>query len=448
MTSPRRIGPLPLLGLIYVLVCAGPYGMEELVSASGPGLAMILIVVAPLLWGVPMALAVAELGSAWPLLGGYYRWTALAFGKFWGFQQGWWQLLSAWVDNALYAVLVSDYLVTLVPSLAESRLPLGAGLAITGDIGVRLGVIALFSVVNSLGVKEVGSSTLLLSVVLMLPFIPFIYLGFSNWVHSPVAPLSPPGSSAVEALGVGLLIIMWGYSGYEAMSTAVHEVEDPQRNLPRALFWSLPVSILSYAAPLAAALVSYGAWESWTSGTLATAGAFIGGPWLQTAVLVGALASSLALFNAYTLSYSRLPQAMAEDRLLPPWLARTSPRWGTPVRAIAVNAVIYAALAFFDFRDLVVVDTILFSAGYILIFASLVRLRSLHPKTPRPYRVPGGWAGVWLVALVPSLVAVGACLMANFEEVRWGLAAAATGLPACAVCFTLRRLFSRTAPGL
>ena len=435
----RRIGLVPLVGLIYVLVCAGPYGMEELVSASGPGLAMLLIMVAPILWGVPMALAVAELGSAWPLLGGYYRWTRTAFGDFWGFQQGWWQLLSAWVDNALYPVLVSDYLVTLVPALAEVRLPLLLGFTLSGDVAVRLAVILGLSLVNARGVTEVGNSTLLLGLLLLVPFVPYVALGFAAIEHNPFLPLVPPDRSAFEALGLGMLIILWGYSGYEAMSTAVHEVEDPQRNLPRALFWSIPISVLSYAVPIAAGLAAYGNWETWTSGTLATAAGAIGGPWLHQAVLIGALASSLALFNAYTLSYSRLPQAMAQDRFLPAWLAKTSPRRGTPVRAIAANACVYGALAFFEFRELVVVDTILFSAAYILIFATLVRMRALYPDVERPYRIPGGRVGVWLVATVPTLAAIGACVLSDFEEIRWGLAAATTGLPAYLVVRACRR---------
>ena len=428
---PARLGFVPLLGLVYISVCAGPYGMEDLVSASGPGLALLLILLAPLLWGIPMAMAVAELGSGWPVLGGYYRWTRTGLGDFWGFQQGWWQLLSSWCDNALYPVLVSDYLATLFPALVDWSLPLLPGLApgavLPGKVVVRLLVIVIFAVTNALGAVVVGRLTLVFSAILILPFVPFVVMGLLAWQHSPLTPLSPPGQPPLEALGVGILIAMWGYSGYESMSTAIHEVERPQRDFPRALFWSIPLTIVSYLLPLAAGLAAHGAWESWTSGTLADAAATIGGAWLHAAVLVGALASSMGLFNGYMLSYTRLPQAMAEDGFLPRFLARLSPRRGTPVFSIAANSAVYALLAFFDFRDLVVIDTILFALAYILIFATLVRFRFLFPAAPRPYRVPGGAAGLWLVAAVPSLVALAACVFSDFEEVRWGLAAAATG---------------------
>jgi amino acid transporter len=235
-----------------------------------------------------------------------------------------------------------------------------------------------------------------------------------------------------------MLIIMWGYSGYETASTFAHEIDNPRRVLPRALIASVPLTVVSYALPVAVGLAVYGRWEEWTSGTLSSAAGAIGGAWLQAAVSFGAIASSLAIFNSYVLSYSRVPQAMAEDGLLPAFLARTHPRLGTPVASLVLNSCLYAAFAFLDFRDLVVIDTILFAAAYILIFTTLARLRFLHPEAPRPYRIPAGWPGLWVVVVVPTLVAVAACLAADFAEVRAGLAAAATG-PAAYLVLRLRR---------
>lgn len=419
----------PLFGVIYLLVCGGPYGIEEMVSAAGPGAAFVLLVLAPLVWGLPMALVMAELGAGWPVLGGYYRWTRTAFGDFWGFQQGWWQLLASWVDNALYPVIVSDYAATLVPSL-------GSG----GKLAVRLAVIILFSLTNALGVRLVGRLSLLFSVLVLLPLVPLVGLGLWAWAHNPLLPFTPPGTLPLHSLGLGLLIVMWNYAGYESMSTAIHEVDAPQRHFPRVLLWSIPLAVASYALPLLAGLAAYGNWEVWKSGTLSLVAGALGGGWLQAAVLVGAAASSMGMFNGYVLAYTRLPQAMAQDGFLPHWLDRLHPRWGTPVRSIIANGCIYAALALFEFRALVVIDTILFSAGYILLFFTLVRFRALFPETPRPFRVPGGRVGVWVVAVVPTLVAIGACLAADFKEIGPGLAAAASGplayLVARRVCHT------------
>jgi amino acid transporter len=415
--------------------------MEDAVSSAGPGGALLLLLIAPVLWGIPMALAVAELGSAWPVLGGYYRWTRLASGDFWAFQQGWWQLLSGWADNALYPVIISDYLAALLPDLADWELPLPGAGALPARILIRLAVIAALTVANLYGVAAVGRLTQLFTLLLILPFVPFVFMSAGAWLGDPIgslAPFTPPGRPPIEALGLGMLIVMWGYSGYETVSTFAHEIENPRRALPRALIASVPLTVMSYALPLLTGLAVHGRWEEWTSGTLSAAAGSIGGAWLQAAVSLGAIASSLAIFNSYTLSYSRLPQAMAEDGLLPAFLSRTHPRLGTPVASLVLNSCLYAAFAFLDFRDLVVIDTILFAAAYILIFTSLARLRFQCPEVHRPYRVPGGRVALWAVVAAPTLVAAGACLAADFSEVRAGLAAAATG-PLAYVIFGLRR---------
>ncbi len=57
-----------------------------------------------------MGLVAAELGSALPQEGGYYKWVQRACGEFWGFQAGWWRTISVYFDNTLYVVLAGSYL--------------------------------------------------------------------------------------------------------------------------------------------------------------------------------------------------------------------------------------------------------------------------------------------------------------------------------------------------
>jgi predicted RNase H-like HicB family nuclease len=72
--SPRRrgeIGFLPLVAILFFNVSGGPYGVEDAVGSLGPGLALLLLVVTPLVWSLPVSLAMAELASALPEEGGY-----------------------------------------------------------------------------------------------------------------------------------------------------------------------------------------------------------------------------------------------------------------------------------------------------------------------------------------------------------------------------------------
>ena len=101
----RELGVLPLAAIVFFNVSGGPYGIEDTVPTFGPGLTLLLLVLTPLLWSLPVSLAMSELASAMPDEGGYVTWTARAFGPFWGFQVGWWSWLDSFVDVAVYPTL-------------------------------------------------------------------------------------------------------------------------------------------------------------------------------------------------------------------------------------------------------------------------------------------------------------------------------------------------------
>ena len=96
---------LPLAAIVFFNVSGGPYGIEDTVPSFGPGLSLLLLVVTPLLWSLPVALAMSELASAMPDEGGYVTWTTRAFGPFWGFQVGWWSWIDSFVEVALFCVV-------------------------------------------------------------------------------------------------------------------------------------------------------------------------------------------------------------------------------------------------------------------------------------------------------------------------------------------------------
>src|SRR5277367_2648185 len=76
--------------VMYAYTTAGPFGLEEQVTTSGPGLTLLYHLLLPLFWCIPVSLASAELTTAIPVEGGFYRWVRAGFGNFWGFLAGWW----------------------------------------------------------------------------------------------------------------------------------------------------------------------------------------------------------------------------------------------------------------------------------------------------------------------------------------------------------------------
>jgi len=385
-----RAGLLSMLGLLYASACGGPYGVENFVAGTGPGLLILLLFVTPFIWGVPMAMATAELAALRPVEGGYYRWVREILGEFWGFQAGACTLIASFLDNALYPVLFASSLQHWFPGLTAPQRWLAA-----------VGFIAILTFCNYLGIRIAGGVAVALNLFLVAPLVWLAAAGLAQARFAPLHPFTPPGLGLWGGLGGGLTLAMWFYSGYAEMSTAAEEMKDPQRNIPRALAIITPLVVLSYAAPFLASLAAVGGWEGWRSGEFINIGRTIGGETLGRWVFLGSVASQSVIFMTYLLWYSRLAWALAADRSLPGWLARLHPRRGTPHRVLLIYAGIYSILAALPFEDLIVADIWVTGAYHLLALAALVRARSTIPVRGPGFRVPGGRAGVWANFLLP-----------------------------------------------
>jgi amino acid transporter len=117
---------------------------------------------------------------------------------------------------------------------------------------------------------------------------------------------------------------------------------------------------------------------------------------------VGGVVCAIGMFNALVLSYSRLPVVLAEDGLLPRWLARRNARTGVPAAAVVACAAAYALALGLGFVRLVELDVMLYGLSLILEFVALAVLRVREPHLPRPFRIPGGLAGAVALGVPPT----------------------------------------------
>ncbi|MEW5987654.1 MAG: APC family permease, partial [Chloroflexota bacterium] len=427
----RQIKLLPLVMIMFFTVSGGAYGLEDLIGYSGPGMALLLIVLTPFIWSLPTALMVAELSSAMPVQGGYYAWVKKAMGPFWGFQEGWWSWLTSFVDMAIYPVLFADYLSTLLVQQLDFHLLEESALA---HWLVTLVIIWAFSLLNIRGAKSIGDSSNLFGLFILAPFAVMAIIGIIKLISNPTPiwqPFIPPDTSILGAFGVGLFVVMWNYLGWDGVSTVSEEIENPKRNYPRALALTIPLVTLAYLLPVVGGLAAAPDWAGWTAGYFPEVAAAVGGKWLGGWLAIGGLVSAIGLFSALMLSISRVPFVMAEDGYLPQAITKLHPRFETPWVAIVVCAAIYSVFTLSAFASLVVVDVMVYAASLMLEFAALVALRVKAPNMKRPFRVPGGWLGVFLVCLLPALVLALAVVSTVQEEgisaLYLSLAAIATG---------------------
>ncbi len=405
-TSPamRRLGLLPLVAATYFMVSGGPYGLEDIVGQAGYARALLLLCIVPILWSLPTALMIGELASALPEEGGFYIWVARALGRFWGFQEAWLSLVASVFDMAIYPALAVAYLTQLDPALTAGH----------GRIVWSLAVVVLCVAWNLRGAVAVGQGSVWMLALLLTPFLGIVACGvwLSLWgtgAHLSALPhlVRPLHGSMVTAL----LFVLWNYMGWDNASTIAREVDNPQRNYIRAMLAAVLLVAVSYVLPIAvvaltgipAATFVTGSWVA-AARTLA-AGVF--GPrfamWLAVGVVAGGALTGVAIFNALTLSYARIPAAMARDGLLPEVLTRRMKN-GVPWLAVLVCAAGWALALGLNLTRLLELDIMLYGLSLILEFVALVVLRVREPDLLRPFRVPGGMGMAVAVGVAPALL--------------------------------------------
>jgi amino acid transporter len=394
----RKAGLFYLVFVMFSYTTGGPFGLEDMVTTSGPGMTLIYLLVLPFFWCIPVSLVSAELTTAMPVEGGFYRWTRAAFGDFWGFLAGWWNWSASFLLGGAYAVLFTDYLVYYFPGITGWRHYL-----------VSVALIGAITWINVRGIQLVGQVATALEIFILVPVTTMIVIAFTRWHHNPFVPLIPPHQPPFKIFGVGLALGLWLYSGYEQLSTVAEEVENPQRAYPRALAMVVPLSIAAYFLPALAGLASAGEWQNWHTGFFSEAARMIGGSWLGTWMTLAAMVGFVALLNSTVLTTTRMPFAMAEDGYLPAALTHKHSRYGTPWLAIVVSAMIYALLAWQSLGQIISVYIWLRSATTVLTVLSAWKLRRTRPEMPRAFRIPGGRLGLMYVVAAPvamSLIAL------------------------------------------
>jgi len=433
----RSISTLSLVFILYFSTSGGAFTTETLVAAVGPGMALLVLLLVPVVYSLPEILIIGELASMLPLEGGYYRWVQRAFGPFWAFQNGWLTWMYSLVDMAIYPKLFVTYLAWFAPRLPS-----------WGVWGVGLLVIWGATAINLAGAARVGRTSVVAGTFIIAGFLAVSVAALAHASHVPWRPFAAPSSVAKGGMAVGLSIALWNYIGWDNASTVQGEVRDATRSYPRALAIALPLVVAGYIIPLLATL-SATDWTTWVEGgwpqiALAAGGAL--GPMLAAWLALGGMVSALALFNALLLAYSRIPFVMAMDGLLPAALARTDAR-GTPRVAVLFAAVCYSVFMLLPFGSLVIADVLLYSLALMLELGSLVVLRGREPALRGAFRIPLGTGAVAALALLPFSVLL-LVVALSFLDGEYGLPAvtgAAVAIALGPLCYSLARRHARAA---
>jgi amino acid transporter/nucleotide-binding universal stress UspA family protein len=348
------------------------------------------------------AFAYAELASAIPRAGGGYSYVRMAFPGAMGFISGWMLWFAYTVACSLYALGFAGYFWEVfhryLPQLSEPLFGAAGAYVPIAAVTVIIGFTFLRLNIRGAAVTGQAENALTLSKLVVLAI--FIAYGLRKIVGAPTeavanfSPFLPLGAGGV-IVAMGLTFI--AFEGYDLIATVAEEIKDPEKNIPRATFIALAVTISIYLLIL---FVSLGAihaegFTSWEflgkygeTAIVRAAEQFM--PAFGVAIIVlGGLLSTMSALNATILAASRVAFSMARDRWLPKEIARIDPVRRTPRAAIVVTGVILLIMAVtLPIEAVGSAASLIFLLTFALVNLSVIALRRKAPEIERRYKVP------------------------------------------------------------
>jgi len=388
------------------------------------------------IWGVGAVCALAgafcysELGVNFPSSGGEYVYLTEAFGPTWGFMTGWISFFAGFsAPIAAAALAFSDYLGHFFPvlKLDSAHRILGSGtweLRLGGAQILASSIIALFTMINCLGIRRTARVQNVLTSLKVLIILAFLALGFAfgqgSWHNFAQPAVRTSVTPLFEQFFVSLFYIYVAYSGWNAATYVAEELKHPSRTLPlslaygtalvAALFIGLNVLFI-YAEPLEAmkGVVAVGA----------LAAQHLFGPAVGGTFAAAMALSLLATVNAEVTIGPRVYYAMAKNGAFFGVAAKVDARWHTPVIAIVCQGVCSILMTVSPFLNL------LLYIGLLLNFFAVLSVASLFIFRKRP-----GWQKLGVVSfaypLVPAFfVAIGVWMTILGVTLRPGISAIA-----------------------
>jgi amino acid transporter len=279
---------------------------------------------------------------------------------------------------------------------------------------LKLAIVIIATLWNLRGSVAVGHGSVGMMAVSLAPFAVLLVIALGRIVHGGLH-LAAPGQTLTYDLGGALSVAMWNYMGWDNASTIAQEVENPQRNYPRAMFVSMLTIMCVYLLPLLAVWAVGIPAARFSTGAWADAAGLLGGTALAVSVVLAGSLDGLGTFNALTLTLTRLPYAMAEDGLLPRILTLRTSR-GVPWVSVLACGTTWALALGLTFERLISIDLVLWGASLILEFLSLIVLRRTEPDLPRPFRIPGNQLALILIGCGPMILLAFALFNARAEK--------------------------------
>ncbi|MEU4426529.1 amino acid permease [Actinoplanes sp. NPDC024001] len=373
------------------IIGAGIFALAGAVAHETAGPAVLISFLLAGIASAAAALSYAEFAGLIPKAGSAYTYGYAVLGEVVGWFIGWDLLLEYTAIVAVVAIGISGYFNFLMNELGADLPAWMLGAPGTGDGHV----VDLFAVILCLfiafllnqGIRtaarfETIVVAIKVAVVLLVIGVGVFYIDTAN--YSPFFPFGIGGAIT------GAATVFFAVFGYDAMSTAAEESKDARRHLPKAIIYSLIISMILYVL---ATLVLTGMQdyrEIDPESGFSSAFAAVGLSGLADVIAVGAIIGILTVMFTFLLGVTRVWYAMSRDGLLPSWFAKLHPERRVPTRVTWIAGIASAVIAgFLPIREAAELTNIGILLAFVVVCAAVIVLRYRRPDLPRTFKLPG-----------------------------------------------------------
>ncbi|MCI0688595.1 MAG: amino acid permease [Sporichthyaceae bacterium] len=360
-------------------------------AAQTAGPASLLAWLLLIALSIPLAATFAALGVRYPDSGGVATYVRTAFGARAATVVGWCFFFAVPVGAPAAAMFGGGYVAAAF----------GGGMTTT--LLTAAALIAIVTAANAGGLRVSGRLQLGLAGLLVVLLLTATLAALPHARLDNLTPFAPHGWFAI---GPAAALLVWGFAGWEAVTSLAGDYRRPERDLPRATAIALVLVGLLYFGVAAASLLVLGPATGSTEAPLAELLAIGIGGEVRVLTAIAALLMTLGAMNAYFAGAAKLGAALGRDGALPAWFARGSQTGGVPRTSLAVVcglaslALAAVAVAGVGVRPAVLLTTGSFVLVYVLGTAAAIRLL---PRRTWSHRA----AVVGFLAVVALLVLTG-----------------------------------------
>eukprot|EP00484_Ammonia_sp_Unknown_P008550 CAMPEP_0197073864 /NCGR_PEP_ID=MMETSP1384-20130603/210822_1 /TAXON_ID=29189 /ORGANISM="Ammonia sp." /LENGTH=559 /DNA_ID=CAMNT_0042512705 /DNA_START=31 /DNA_END=1708 /DNA_ORIENTATION=- len=252
---PRKLSILQITTIMFTLTSGGPFGIEEAVQSGGILYTLIGLIAISFLYSLPQALMCSELGSMMPSYHGYIIWVYRAFGdvkyvgNFIGFFNSIAEIFAMGTDIPIYPVIMSYYFEQLIKTHFTSF-----SFTFWTAYTFKVCMILLGAIFNIFNIKIIGNSTIIFSVIIVLPFlIGFVY-SVQNTDVSTWLSVKPYNDSNEMQWGVFISSLLWLNNGWDSVGSLTAELNFPRSRIFCSFLMAIIFVYISYTVSILGAL--------------------------------------------------------------------------------------------------------------------------------------------------------------------------------------------------